>query len=52
LSKRVRCTFVTNKNKQGKKKTLVAVIKGSQDIIDVLNKIMLEKKKISKRNNS
>jgi hypothetical protein len=38
---------------KGKKKTLVAVIKGtkSQVIIDVLNKIPLEKKKISKRNN-
>ena len=40
-------TFVTNKNGRGKKKTLVAVIKGtkSQDIIDVLNKIPLEKRK-------
>ena len=40
-------TFVTNKSGRGKKKTLVAVIKGtkSQDIIDVLNKIPLEKRK-------
>jgi transposase len=40
-------TFVTNKNGRGKKKTLVAVIKGtkSQDIIDVLDKIPLEKRK-------
>jgi transposase len=41
---------VTNKNGRGKKKTLVAVIKGtkSQDIIDVLNKIPLEKRKTVK----
>lgn len=38
---------MTNKNGKGKKKTVVAVIKGtkSQDIIDVLNKIPLEKRK-------
>ncbi len=47
LSKGELYTFVTNKNGKGKKKTLVAVIKGtkSQDIIDVLNKIPLEKRK-------
>ena len=47
LSKGEIYTFVTNKNGKGKKKTLVAVIKGtkSQDIIDVLNKIPLEKRK-------
>ena len=47
LSKGELYTFVTNKNGRGKKKTLVAVIKGtkSQDIIDVLNKIPLEKRK-------
>jgi hypothetical protein len=45
LSKGELYTFVTNKNGKGKKKTLVAVIKGtkSQVIIDVLNKIPLEK---------
>lgn len=43
-------TFVTNKNGRGKKNTLVAIIKGtkSQDIIDVLNKISLEKRKLVK----
>ncbi len=47
LSKGELYTFVTNKNGRGKKKTLVAVVKGtkSQDIIDVLNKISLEKRK-------
>jgi transposase len=47
LSKGEIYTFVTNKNGRGKKKTLVAVIKGtkSQDIIDVLDKIPLEKRK-------
>lgn len=47
LSKGELYTFVTNKNGKGKKKTLVAVVKGtkSQDIIDVLNKIPLEKRK-------
>lgn len=47
LSKGEIYTFVTNKNGRGKKKTLVAVIKGtkSQDIIDVLKKIPLEKRK-------
>lgn len=47
LSKGEIYTFVTNKNGIGKKKTLVAIIKGtkSQDIIDVLNKIPLEKRK-------
>jgi transposase len=46
LSKGELYTFVTNKNGRGKKKTLVAVIKGtkSEDIIDVLNKIPLEKR--------
>lgn len=49
LSKGELYTFVTNKNGKGKKKTLVAIIKGtkSQDIIDVLNKIPLEKRKSS-----
>jgi transposase len=50
LSKGERFTLVKNKNGRGKKKTLVAVIKGtkSQDIIDVLNKIPLEKRKLVK----
>jgi hypothetical protein len=40
-------TLLPIKNGKGKKKTLVAVIKGtkSQVIIDVLNKIPLEKRK-------
>ena len=40
-------TFVTNKNGRGKKGTLVACVKGtkSQDIIDVLSLIPLEKRK-------
>ena len=43
-------TFVTNKNGRGKKGTLVACIKGtkSQDIIDVLSLIPLEKRKTVK----
>jgi transposase len=43
-------TFVTNKNGRGKKRTLVAIIKGtkSQDIINILNKIALEKRKLVK----
>ncbi len=47
LSKGEIYTFVTNKNGKGKKKTLVAIVKGtkSQDIIEVLNKIPLEKRK-------
>ena len=50
LSKGELYTFVTNKSGKGKKKTLVAVIKGtkSQDIIDVLNKIPLDKRKLVK----
>ena len=50
LSKGELYTFVTNKNGRGKKKTLVASIKGtkSQDIIDVLNKIPLDKRKLVK----
>lgn len=50
LSKGEIYTFVTNKNGRGKKKTLVAVIKGtkSQDIIDVLDRIPLEKRKTVK----
>lgn len=50
LSKGEIYTFVTNKLGKGKKKTLVAVIKGtkSQDIIDVLNKIPLENRKAVK----
>lgn len=48
LSKGELYTFVTNKKGRGKKNTLVAVIKGtkSQDIIDVLNKIPLGKRKL------
>lgn len=47
LSKGELYTFVTNKQGRGKKNTLVAVIKGtkSQDIIDVVNKIPLERRK-------
>jgi transposase len=50
LSKRELYTFVTNKIGKGKKKTLVAVIKVTkiQDIIDVLNKIPLDKRKLFK----
>lgn len=50
LSKGEIYTFVTNKHGRAKKKTLVAVIKGtkSQDIIDVLNKIPLENRKTVK----
>jgi transposase len=50
LSKGELYTFVTNKNGRGKKKTLVAVIKGtkSQDIIDIPHKIPLEKRKTVK----
>ena len=50
LSKGELYTFVTNKSGKGKKKSLVAVIKGtkSQDIIDVLYKIPLEKRKLVK----
>lgn len=47
LSKGELYTFVTNKEGKGKKKTLVASIKGtkSQDIIDILNKIPLDKRR-------
>ena len=47
LSKGEIYTFLTNKQGKGKKKSLVAVIKGtkSQDIIDVITKIPLEKRK-------
>lgn len=50
LSKGELYTFVTNKNGRGKKNTLVACIKGtkSQEIIDVINKIPLEKRKLVK----
>lgn len=50
LSKGEIYTFVTNKKGKGKKKTLVAVIKGtkSQDIIDVLERIPLEKRQLVK----
>lgn len=50
LSKGELYTFVTNKNGKGKKKTLIACIKGtkSQDIVDVLNRIPLQKRKIAK----
>jgi len=48
LSKGELYTFVTNKKGRGKKKTLVASIKGtrSKDIIDVLNRIPLEKREL------
>jgi hypothetical protein len=47
LSKGELYIFVTNKLGKGKKRTLVASIKGtkSQNIIDVLQKIPLEKRK-------
>lgn len=50
LSKGELYTFVTNKKGRGKKKTLVASIKGtkSQEIIDVINKISLDKRKLVK----
>lgn len=50
LSKGELYTFVTNKNGRGKKKTLVASIKGnkSQDIIDVITKLPIEKRKLVK----
>ena len=50
LSKGELYTFVTSKQGRGKKKTLVAVIKDtkSQDIIDVLSKIPIEKRKLVK----
>jgi transposase len=50
LSKGELYTFVTNKKGKGKKKTLVAVIKGtkSQDIISVLQRIPLEKRELVK----
>lgn len=50
LSKGELYTFVTNKSGKGKKRILVASIKGtkSQDIIDVLQKIPLEKRKLVK----
>jgi transposase len=50
LSKGELYTFVTNKKGKGKKKTLVAVIKGtkSQDIISVLKRIPLEKRELVK----
>jgi len=48
LSKGALYTFVTNKDGRGKKKTMVACIKGtkSQEIIDVINKIPLYKRKL------
>jgi transposase len=48
LSKGELYTFLTNKQGKGKKKSLVAVIKGtkSQDIMNVINKIPLEKRKV------
>jgi transposase len=48
LSKGELYTFLTNKQGKGKKKSLVAVIKGtkSQDIMNVINKIPLEKRKM------
>lgn len=50
LSKGELYTFVTNKKGKGKKKSLVAVIKGtkSQDIISVLQRIPLEKRELVK----
>lgn len=50
LSKGELYTFITNKNGRGKKGTLVASIKGtkSQDIIDVLSLIPLQKRKLVK----
>lgn len=50
LSKGELYTFLTNKKGKGKKKTLVASIKGtkSQDIIDVICKIPLEKRMLVK----
>ena len=47
-------TFVTSKSGKGKKNTLVAIIQGtkSQDIIDVIQKIPLEKRKTVKENHS
>jgi transposase len=50
LSKGELYTFVTNKKGKGKKKTLVAVIKGtkSQDIISVLKCMPLEKRELVK----
>lgn len=49
LSKGELYTFVTNKKGKGKKNTLVACVKGtkSQDIIDVLKLIPLEKRKLA-----
>jgi hypothetical protein len=48
LSKGELYTFVTNKDGRGKKRTLVACIKGtkSQEIIDVISKIPLYKRKL------
>jgi transposase len=50
LSKGELYTFITNKNGKGKKGTLVGSIKGtkSQDIIDVISRIALEKRKLVK----
>ena len=50
LSKGELYTFVTNKSGRGKKRTIVASIKGtkSQDIIEIINKIPLEKRKLVK----
>ena len=50
LSKDELYTFLTNKSGKGKKKTLVACIKGtkSQDIMDFICKIPLEKRKLVK----
>jgi transposase len=50
LSKAERYTFVTNKNGKSKKNTLVACIKGtkSQDIINIICKIPLDKRKLVK----
>ena len=50
LSKGELYTFLTNKKGRGKKGTLVASIKGtkSQDVIDVIARIALEKRKLVK----
>lgn len=52
LSKGELYTFVTNKKGKGKKKTLVAIIKGtkSQDIIQCFTTYATRKESVSKRN--
>lgn len=50
LSKGELYTFITNKSGRAKKKSLVAIIKGtkSQDVIDVVGKIPLDRRKLVK----